>query len=267
MHSFSTPRVMRPLIGALAAISLMAFAPSASAGTIRYTVAASPAYTIEDNGNGIVKVTYNGCVTAGVRQTLNFQLKTNVSGDSNATFNILREEGDNPTATFTPSSVFLRQGPEQTFDASLSFSLPGENNNVTTFRIKLDPESGEGLGQGAGIMVSVPCVVAAAAIPPPAPTSAQAPCVQVISRRGTRARSTNSIRVRVTSGGNRVGGATVRVRGLGVSRSAQTSGTGEVVLRVRPTRGGTLFIQSNVCGGADRLGVRAAQAVTPRFTG
>lgn len=251
----------RPMIGALAALSLMAFAPSASAGTIRYTVEASPAYTIEDNGNGIVKVTYNGCVTAGVRQTLNFTLATNVSEDSNATFNILREEGGAPTATFRPSSVFLRRGPEQTFDASLSFSLPGENNDVTTFRIKLDPESGEGLGQGAGIMVSVPCVVGAAAIPPPSSAGGQAPCVRVISRRGTRAGRINSIRVRVTSGGNRVGGATVRVRGAGASASQRTNGNGEALIRVRPRRRGTLFVQANVCGGADRIAVRGARAL------
>ena len=256
---------MRPMIGALAVLALMAFAPSAYAGTIRYTVEASPAYSIQDNGNGIVKVTYNGCVVAGVRQTLNFGLRTNVSQDSNATFNILREEGGEPTATFTPSSVFLRQGPEQEFDASLSFSLPSENNNVTTFRIKLDPESGEGLGQGAGIMVSVPCVVAAGSIPPPPAAGGQEECVQIISRRGTRARSVNVIRVRVTSGGRTVSGATVRVRGAGVSRSQQTDGAGVAVLRVRPTRRGTLIIQSNVCGGADPLGVRAARA--PAFTG
>ena len=257
----TSPRLTRPLVGALAAISLMAFAPSAAAGTIRYDVVASPAYTIEDNGNGIVKVTYNGCVTAGVRQTLRFALVTNVSEDSNATFSILREEGTAPTATFTPSSVFLRRGPEQRFDASLSFSLPSENNDVTTFRIKLDPESGEGLGQGAGIMVSIPCVIGARPIPAPSTTSGQAPCVRVISRRGSRARTPNAIRVRVTSGANRVGGATVRIRGAGASASGRTNGAGEAVIRVRPRRRGTLFIQANVCGGADRLGVRAAARI------
>lgn len=261
----TTPRLTRALIGALAALSLMAFAPSASAGTIRYTVRASPAYTIQDNGNGIVKVTYNACVTAGVRQTLDFTLATRVNEDSNATFNILRAEGQSPNATFTPSSVFLRQGPEQTFDASLSFSLPSENNDVTTFRIKLDPESGEGLGQGAGIMVSVPCVVGASAIPPASSARGQAPCVRIISRRGNRAGRINSIRVRVTSRGNRVSGATVRVRGAGTSRSKRTNGRGEAVIRVRPTRRGTLFVQANVCGGADRLAVRGRVAL--RLTG
>lgn len=256
---------MRPLVGALAVLSLMAFAPSASAGTIRYTVEASAAYTVQDNGNGIVKVTYNGCVTAGVRQTLNFAIATNVNEDSNATFSILREEGQNPTATFTPSSVFLRRGPEQRFDVSLSFTLPSENNDVTAFRIKLDPESGEGLGQGAGIMVRIPCVVEAAAIPPPASATGEAPCIRVISRRGTRAGTVNAIRVRVTSGANRVGGATVRIRGAGASASRRTNGAGEALIRVRPRRAGTLFIQTNVCAGADRLRVRGA--ASPRFTG
>lgn len=261
----NSPRLLRPLVGALAVLSLMAFAPSASAGTIRYTAQASPAYTIQDNGNGIVKVTYNGCVTAGVRQTLNFAIATNVSNDSNATFSILREEGQSPTATFTPSSVFLRRGPEQTFDVSLSFTLPSENNGVSTFRIKLDPESGEGLGQGAGIMVSIPCVVAAAAIPPASSAEGEAPCIRVISRRGTHAGTVNAIRVRVTSGANRVGGATVRIRGAGSSASGRTDGAGEALIRIRPRRAGTLFIQTNVCAGADRLGVRAA--VSPSFTG
>ena len=45
--------------GCAAAMFFVA-APSAFAGTVRYTIPSSPAYTIQDNGNGLVKVTYNG---------------------------------------------------------------------------------------------------------------------------------------------------------------------------------------------------------------
>ncbi|MBA3748023.1 MAG: hypothetical protein H0W96_11115, partial [Solirubrobacterales bacterium] len=149
-----------------AAAALLIAAPAAYAGTIRYTVPESAAYTIQDNGNGIVKVTYNGCVTAGVRQQLDFSMVTNVGQSANAVFSVLKEEGENPAATFTPPSVALVKGTDQTFGISLAFTVDDANNGVTAFRIKLDPESGEGLGQGAGIMVKIPCVLAAPPAPP-----------------------------------------------------------------------------------------------------
>ncbi len=80
-----------------AAATLAATAAPASAGTIRYAVAPSPAYTLQDNGNGIVKLTYNGCVTAGARQTVSFQMSTSVSGDGRAVFNVLKAEGGAPS--------------------------------------------------------------------------------------------------------------------------------------------------------------------------
>lgn len=150
---------------------VLALAPAAHAGTIRYTVPEAPAYTIQDNGNGIVKVTYKGCVSADQRQELAFNLITEVKNkDANATFKVLKAEGADPVTVFTPASVFLAKNAQQSFDVNLAFTVDNANNGVTTFRIKLEPESGEGLGQGAGIMVRIPCVLAAApGSTPPAP--------------------------------------------------------------------------------------------------
>ena len=111
--------------GVVAAVLLgtLVMAPTALAGTVRYTVQESPSYAIQDNGNGIVKVTYAGCVTAGVRQTLGFQMVTNVTGDSTATFSVLKEEGAAPVTVFDPASVFLTRGADETFNIVLSFTL------------------------------------------------------------------------------------------------------------------------------------------------
>ena len=98
---------------------------------------AASGYTIQDNGNGIVKVIYNGCVTAGARQQLSFTMTTNASNDANAVFKILKEEGGAPTATFTPANVMLVKGPDQTFKIALAFTAIDENNGVTCSRFPL----------------------------------------------------------------------------------------------------------------------------------
>ncbi len=249
-------------------LGVLVFAPTALAGTVRYTIQESPSYSIQDNGNGIVKVTYNGCVTAGARQTLAFEMVTNVSGDSNATFTVLKEEGNAPVASFDPASVFLTKGAQQTFDIALSFTLEDANNGITTFRIKLDPESGEGLGQGAGIMVKIPCVIPASATFPAPQSQGAAPCVTVQQVRQVRLRAgeRSTIRVRVRANGQNIGGSVVRLRGAGVSERGRTGSDGIARFRVRPRRAGTIFVQSNTCSGADRLRVRGAR-VQPRFTG
>ncbi len=253
-----------------ALLGVLVLAPTALAGTVRYTVGESPAYSIQDNGNGIVKVTYAGCVTAGARQTLGFQLVTNVSGDSNAVFNVLKEEGDAPVASFDPAGVFLRKGAEQTFDVTLSFSIDDANNGVTTFRIKLDPESGEGLGQGAGIMVKIPCVIPAGSAFPAPQSQAAAPCVTVQQVR-LRAGERSMVRVRVRANGQDINGSVVRLRGAGLSDRERTGADGVARFRVRPQRAGTVFVQSNTCSGADVVrvrGVRRSQSrVLPRNTG
>lgn len=264
-----------------AAAMFFAMAPAALAGTIRYTVAASPAYTIQDNGNGIVKVTYNGCVTAGVRQQLDFTMATNVGQDANAVFNVLKEEGEQPVATFTPPSVALVRGADQSFAIALAFTVDNANNGVTTFRIKLDPESGEGLGQGAGIMVRIPCVLAAPPAPGAAPLagpllaptagmfptigSAQADgparCISTPRSMRLRAGERTKVAVTVTVNGQRIRGAKVRATYPGARYTKTTGADGRAVFTIRPRRSGTLVLQSDVCFGAARHTVRPARVV------
>jgi len=262
-------------------LATLGLAASASAGTINYTITPSPAYAIQDNGNGIVKVTYNGCVTAGVRQELAFQIATNVGSDSNATFSVLREEGEAPAATFTPATIALQKGAQQTLAAALSFTVNDQNNGVTTFRIKLDPESGEGLGQGAGVMVSIPCVLAASGSGSPTqPTAGALPAVASTQARGSapclssrtlrlRARRTSAVRVTVTASGETIAGALVRITAPGYVRSLRTDARGQAAFNVRAGRSGTAIVQSDVCFGARRIAVLGAVAAStaPRFTG
>ena len=257
------PNLRRAAAAGGTALGLLVFAPAALADSITYAVPTSPAYTIQDNGTGIVKVTYNGCVTTGARQTFAFQTTTEVNGGSQnagtATFSVLREEGEAPQATFNPATLTLVPGPPQTASVTLSYTLNNENNGVTTFRIKLDPASGQGLGQGAGIMVSIPCVIQSQSIPSVTSrgAAAAAPCVAVRAVR-LRAGRSNRVVVNVRSGGQEVIGSRVRVTGPGVRQTKSTNGLGQAVFIVRPRRAGTLFVQSDVCAGADRLAVRPA---------
>lgn len=259
-------------------LSLTAVAP-ASADTIDYDINANAAYTVDKHGQGLVDVTYNGCVTAGVRTRLGFNVRTDVTTASQATFTVLRAEGENPVATFDPQTLSLTPGPEETASVVLGFTLTELTQNDVMFRFKLDPEEGEGQGQGAGVTVRIPCVVEATATPPGEaapdqgtvaipPVSKAAPrnarCIAVISRQGRRAGQLNRIRVRVRDNGLNVQGATVTLRGAGVSVRKRTTATGHVLFSVRPRRAGRLVIQSNVCEGRDRLRVLGAAA---RFTG
>jgi hypothetical protein len=275
--------------GAVAAV-LAATPAAAQAGTVRYTVPQTPAYAIQDNGNGIVKVTYNGCVTAGVRQQLSFSMVTNVGQSANAVFNVLKAEGEAPATTFTPPSVALVKGTDQTFSIGLAFTVDNANNGVTTFRIKLDPESGEGLGQGAGIMVKIPCVLAA----PPAPAAlapggsvaagvtlaaptvgvfptigssqAASPARCISVPRGLRLRAGETTRVTVTviTNGQRIQGARVRATYPGAQYTKSTRADGRATFNIRPSRSGRLILQSDVCFGAHRMSVRAARVVARR---
>jgi hypothetical protein len=279
----------------------LVIAPQAMAGRITYNVAPGPQYTVKDNGNGIVKLTYNGCVTAGARQTLNFVMTTTVSRDGAATFKVLKAEGQNPTLVFSPNSVNLVQGSAQSFNIALAFTLPSANNGVTTFRIKLDPNSGEGLGEGPGIMVRVPCVLAHAPQPetlahelPAAPgaggAAAQAvptvgafpaigsslarrpaPCISMPQRLRVRARHTARLSIRVHANGQDISGALLRLTLPGGAKLFRRTGIDGIADRfVRPSRSGTLVIQSDVCFGAQRVKVRRARAVAPvraRFVG
>jgi hypothetical protein len=295
----SARRTAAALVGA--AVLALALAAPAAAGTISYGVETSPLFTIQDNGNGIVKVTYNGCVTAGARQTLNFVMTTTVKNSGTAELKVIKEEGQDPSTTIVPNPVNLVAGPEQAIRVTLAFTLPSANNGVTTFRFKLDPANGEGLGQGPGIMVRIPCVLAAAPAPmvlanqaPPAPAPVTAPpvavptrgafpaigsslaapraaCIAVPQRLRVRARQSTRLTIRVRANGQNIRHAQVRVTLPGGKRYfRRTNDEGIVRLFVRPSRSGTIVIQSDVCFGAARVTVRRAprrQSAPARYTG
>jgi hypothetical protein len=282
-----------------AVLLVLVIAPQAMAGRITYNVGPGSQYTVKDNGNGIVKLTYNGCVTAGARQTLSFVMTTTVSRDGAATFKVLKAEGQDPTIVFSPNPVNLVRGSAQSFNIALAFTLPSANNGVTTFRIKLDPSSGEGLGEGPGIMVRVPCVLAAAPQPAtlaheltaaPGDAAAQAvptvgafpaigsslarrpaPCISMPQRLRVRARHATRLSIRVHANGQDISGALLRLTLPGGAKLFRRTGIDGIADRfVRPSRSGTLVIQSDVCFGAQRVKVRRARAVAPvraRFVG
>lgn len=295
----STRRIAAAL--AVAVLSVLASAPQAMAGTVRYAVVSSPLFSIQDNGNGIVKVTYTGCVTAGARQTLDFTMTTTVNRAATAALKVLKEEGQDPVTTITPNPVTLVPGPQQAIPVRLAFTIPSANNGVTTFRFKLEPATGEGLGQGAGIMVRIPCVLAPAPAPmvlatqpAPAPAPASAPavtvptrgsfpatgsslatptarCISVPQNLRVRARRTTRIRIHVRANGQNIRNALVRVTLPGGSRIfRRTNGDGIVRVFVRPSRSGRLVIQADTCFGAERVTVRRAPArasAPARYTG
>src|SRR4051794_38763185 len=291
-------RMGRVLLASLLACALLA-AP-ASAKTIRYLVAPDPAYTV-DNATGIAKVTYNGCVTAGVTQVINFTLDADAGKGGTAELKVIKEEGQDPSTTIAPNPVTLDDGPNN-MPVRLEFTLPSPNNGVTTFRFKLDPENGSGLGEGPGVMVRIPCVLAAPAASPqpgapgtetaPAPTGAAgalaeptagqfqsvraardagtAPCVATPQRMRVRAGHRTRIRVTVQTNGQSIAGSAVRLTGPGFTRVKRTNALGEGGFTLRPKRSGELVIQSDVCFGADRVRVRPARVTrraAPRFTG
>lgn len=289
----------RLLAAACSTLVPLVAAQAAHAGTVRYTVPESPSYAIQDNGNGIVKVTYRGCVTADQRQTLQFSMSTVVTGDGPATFKVLKEEGEDPVSTFDPATVTLQRGQPQAFAITLAFTIDNANNGITTFRIKLDPASGEGLGEGAGIMVRIPCVLAPAgpvegadtpqgspspdgpaAAPAPGPGllamptvgtfpvvgSSQArtpsPCVATPQRFRLRTGELSVFRVVVRTNGQTIRGAKVRATYPGGRQVKTSDANGVVSFRIRPRRAGRVVLQSDVCFGADRVRVLAARAVS-----
>ncbi len=278
--------------------AFFAIAPAAMAGTIRYDIPETPAYTI-DNEQGIVKVTYNGCVTAGARQTINFAMDTMASNDATVAFKVLKEEGEEPVSSFDPSTVALTKNTDQTFAVALSFTLNEPSSQRTTFRFKLDPENGAGLGQGPGVMVRIPCVLAApapgggfatapagdsGAPAQPMPTAGvlaapssplaqrAARCISTPRRVRLRAGERSLLAVRIKSNEQNVRNALVRVTlpgGRAVTRRTGSDGIAQFM--VRPTRSGRAVIQSDVCFGASRAAVLAERVVSrrapARFTG
>lgn len=109
----------------------------------------------------------------------------------------------------------------------------------------------------------------------PSATSRQArgnaACISVPTRLAVRARELTVVRVRVREGDDQAEGALVRITGPGFVERTTTNSGGSAVVRVRPTRSGTLVVQSDRCLGADRVRVLGARQVSrqavPRLTG
>jgi hypothetical protein len=159
---------------ACALVPLLALSSPAAAGTLRYDIPSSPAYTV-DNQQGIAKVTFNTCATAGQAQTLSFSVVTEVTGGNSgtATFKIMQADG--PLA-FNPSQVVLAPGTQRT-DVVATITAPTATQHGAAFRFKFAPPPGVGIGEGPGVMVRIACVLAAGrtACPAPAATAAQNP--------------------------------------------------------------------------------------------
>jgi large repetitive protein len=98
-----------------------------------------------------------------------------------------------------------------------------------------------------------------------------AACIALPRRLSIRARERTLVRVRVREDGLAVERALVRVIGPGVRKRKVTNARGVATFRVRAKQRGTLVIQSDRCGGADRVRVLRARRVSnnqvPRGTG
>ena len=88
---------------ASAALFVLAIAPQAMAGRITYNVDPGSQYAVKDNGNGIVKLTYNGCVTAVALQTLRFVMTTTVTRDAPRLSRFSMAEGQDPRSCSRPT--------------------------------------------------------------------------------------------------------------------------------------------------------------------
>ena len=260
--------------------AVLATCGSAFAGSIMYDIAASPLYTV-DNAQGIVKITYTGCVTQSQLQTVNFTTIIEGATAGSADYKVLQtatDHGELPTATFTPATVTVIGPAKQSVATKLTFTLSTVSTSGTVFRFKLGPESGIGLGEGPGVAVIINCVqpdalqspagppVAGGKVVPtvPVPTAtagvAAGPSSCVSIRRVTlRAHKRSRVVVVVRdAAGALVQRAYVRITGPGIRKAAFTNAQGLAVFTVRPTRRGYLIIQSNVCAGADRTAVLGA---------
>ena len=252
--------------------AVLLVASPAWAGTIRYEIQPSDQYTVTDNNTGIAKVVWNGCLVAGRAGTINFNVVVNSTQGGQATWRILQDSGPVVNGTFNPNPVTLDQGKEQTIPTTLSFNVSAPSGSAVDFRAKLDPASGEGLGEGPGIMVRVPCVIAAGSPPPAATSPAARPtasCIQVTHIR-LRAKERRAIRVQIKRNGQTIQGALVRLTGPGFRTHKYSGGTGRAQFVVRPNAAGEVVIQTDVCAGSQRLqvlGARAAGGRLPRFTG
>lgn len=244
------------------------------AGTIRYDIQPSDQYTVTDNDTGIAKVVWNGCLVAGQSGTINFNVVVNSTQGGQATWRVLQDSGPVVNGTFSPNPVTLEQGKDQSIPTTLTFNVSAPSGSAVDYRAKLDPESGEGLGEGPGIMVRVPCVVESQPSPAPSSQSAQqaAPCIAAPRTVNLRAKQRGQVRVQIKQQGRSIQGSLVTLTGPGFRKRLRTGGAGLAIFKVTPLRKGQLVIQADVCEGSERfavLGARSAgrRQVSPRFTG
>jgi hypothetical protein len=109
----------------------------------------------------------------------------------------------------------------------------------------------------------------------PASGSAQSPGSEACTARTKskrlklRKNQPTSVRVKLTRAGQRVKGATVRLRGPGIDRHKKTGTDGRVAFKVRATHSGRATASSAACGG--KLHVSASRLprshASPNFTG
>lgn len=263
----------RAMAMAVVATVSLATASSAMAGTIRYDIEPSDQYTVTDNDTGIAKVEWNGCLVVGQNAVIRFTVHVNSTQGGQASWRIIKEDEPIVNGTFDPNPITLERGRDQSIPTTLTFSVSAESGSAVDFRAKLDAESGEGLGEGPGIMVRVPCVVPSSPPPPPQSAAAQgpAPCIPTPTRLRLRAKERGTVRVVVRQDDQTIEGALVRLTGPGFRTQKRTGARGRVEFTVRPRRKGTLVIQTNVCEGSKRFGVLGARAfggrIAPRFTG
>jgi hypothetical protein len=264
----------------LAVTGALVMAGPAWAGTIRYDIQPSDQYTVTDNDTGIAKVVWNGCLVVGQNGTINFNVVVNTTQGGQANWRIIKDDAPIVNGTFTPNPLTLDQGKDQSVPTTLSFNISAASGSAVDFRAKLDPESGEGLGEGPGIMVRVPCVVESQPSPAPASEAAQpaATCIAAPTRVSLRAKQRGQVRVQVKKDGQSIQGSLVTITGPGFRKRLHTGGAGLAIFKVTPSRKGELVIQADVCPGSERFAVLGARVagrqgaspravVSPRFTG
>jgi uncharacterized repeat protein (TIGR01451 family) len=184
---------------------------------------------------------------------------TYVSGDANG--NGLLDVGE--TWTFTCTTTHTTPG------EVVSTATATGTNTVDNRPVTIPPAQ-------VRVMVQAPprrSEVIRRQLPPSNSSQARqdAPCVATPRRLSVRAREMTRVRVTVRNGDVPAAGVLVRIVGPGFVRRTVTNSNGVAIVRVRPTRTGTLVIQTDACAGADRIAVRAARRTSarrvPRVTG
>jgi hypothetical protein len=87
-------------------------------------------------------------------------------------------------------------------------------------------------------------------------------CISVPKKLSVRAKELTTVKVTVTDGV--IKGASIRLTGPGINRSAKSDSKGQATFKVRPTRRGTLTISSSSCLNAARVTVKAARRTQSR---